>query len=115
MTYRDWDRVRNDVGLPPEQTKVRAIDVKPHHWGVWCTVGDRPEPFVNEIVTRKWSEDGSKILFMLDTHNFMSADPEEVLDLVEMPLSPRPELAALREERDRRDDERMANRPTAKG
>ena len=80
-----WEKLRYDETrgvLPPDHIKVRAIDVEPYHWAVWCTVGDNPNPFCNAIVGRKWSEDGQKIWFMLDTHNFMDADPDEVLELV---------------------------------
>lgn len=79
-----WERLTslNDEIIPPEQVEVRALDAKPHHWAVWCTVGEGKKPFANTIVARKWSEDGEKIWFMLDTHNFMSAHPDEMLSLV---------------------------------
>lgn len=79
-----WDRLTslNNELIPPEQVQIRARDVKPYHWAVWCTVGDSTRPFANTIVSRKWSEDGEKIWFMLDTHNFDSAGPDEMLWLV---------------------------------
>lgn len=65
----------------PEQ-QVRARDVKPFHWAQWCTVGGRSEPFANPICGVKWSEDGQRLWFLLETHNAFSADPDEMLDLM---------------------------------
>lgn len=62
-------------------TKVRALNVKPHRWAAWCSIEDS-EPFANEIVLRRWSDDGTTIWFMLESHNFMKAEPHEELDLV---------------------------------
>jgi len=66
----------------PTQIKKLAIDVTPYEHGIWCVVGTG-DPFVNTIVSRKWSDDGSKIWFMLDSHNFMSAKPDELVEVVE--------------------------------
>ena len=74
----------------PETKKVRAIDVRPYEWGVWCTVGDDKRPFVNRIEHRAWSDDGLSIWFGLETHNSKNAEPDEEIDLV--PLV-RPEFA----------------------
>lgn len=76
----------------PVIVKKRAVDVTPHLHGIYCTVGDS-KPFVNEIVLRRWSEDGKKIWFMLNTHNFDCARPEEEMDVVE--IVPDPDLARL--------------------
>jgi len=87
--------------------RKKAIDVTPLDHGIWCTVCDS-EPFVNAIVLRKWSEDGKKIWFMLDTHNFMDADPDEEIDVVEIePMYP-PKLFRECLEKDKI---KMANRP----
>lgn len=74
----------------PAMVKVRAIDVLPYRFGIWCTVGGWPQPFANEIVGSRWSEDGKKIWFMLETHNFQEADPDELMELVpiDMKMSP---------------------------
>lgn len=69
----------------PECVQIRAVDVRPYHYGVWCTVGGG-ELHTNPIVAMKWSEDGTQIVFMLDSHNFMFEDPNTVLELV--PLEP---------------------------
>ena len=66
----------------PPTVQVRARDVKPYHYGIWCSIGDG-KPFVNTICGVRWSEDGNSIWFMLESHNFDRADPDEVLDLVE--------------------------------
>lgn len=71
----------------PETKRIKARDVRPYHWGIWCTVGDDPKPFVNSIEGRSWSDDGSKIWFMLGTHNFHCAAPDEELDLVAVEAS----------------------------
>jgi hypothetical protein len=71
----------------PKTERVRAIDVKPYEWGIWCTVGGHSEPFVNAIEGRRWSEDGARIWFTLSTLNFQDAAPDEEMDLVPMPPS----------------------------
>jgi hypothetical protein len=65
----------------PEFEAVRAIDVRPYRWGVWCSI-EGGEPFVNVIESRKWSDDGQGIWFCLGSHNFLSAKPAEKLKLV---------------------------------
>ena len=69
---------------PPTVT-IKARDVKPYHFGMWCTVGGG-RPLVNEIVVVCWTDDGKRIKFMLGSHNFWFGDPDEVLDLV--PIEP---------------------------
>jgi hypothetical protein len=77
----------------PAGQKVRAIDVRPYQWAIWCTVADhfgpdgKLKPFANEIEGRKWSDDGQSIWFMLGTHNFYNAKPDDVLELV--PIEPK--------------------------
>ena len=66
----------------PELKRVLARDVLPYHWGVWCTVGGRPEPFSNTIEHVSWSEDGQHLWFMLGTHNFCKAAPDQEIELV---------------------------------
>lgn len=70
----------------PQFQLVKARDVIPYHWALWCTVGDS-KPFANVIVMARWSEDGKRIVFMLDTHNFDQADPDEELELVPCDVS----------------------------
>jgi hypothetical protein len=69
----------------PETVKVKATEVKPYHYGLWCSIEGR-DPFTNPVVGTRWSEDGKHVWYMLDTHNFHRADPDEFLDLV--PLAP---------------------------
>lgn len=71
----------------------RAIDVTPHVHGIWCSVGGS-KPFVNPIVLRRWDEKEEKIVFMLDTHNFDSREPEEEMWVVEIECSAGPEMLA---------------------
>ncbi len=112
-----WQKLLgNNEAVPPTIVKVRAIDIKPYRYGVWCTIEDNPKPFVNEIVNRRWSEDGQHIWFMLDTHNFMKATPEEEVAVVETLTYKEgdygygysPEFLA---NVDRQDAERMSVRP----
>lgn len=67
----------------PNFERIRAVDVQPYRWGQWSSVGGST-PFLNQIVSKRWSENGDRIWFMLDSHNFMSAEPDEVLELVPM-------------------------------
>lgn len=60
---------------------IRARDVIPHEWSLWCSVGDS-EPFENEICLVKWSEDGLSLWFMLESFNFLNATPDKILELV---------------------------------
>jgi hypothetical protein len=66
----------------PAQVRKRAIDVTPYEHSIWCSV-EGCEPFANAIVLRRWQEDGSQIVFMLDSHNFLFAAPDEEIDVVE--------------------------------
>ena len=71
----------------PTIVKKRAIDVTPCHHSIWCSVaGSRL--FANEIVSRKWTDDEKRIVFMLDSFNFMFAEPDELMDVVETAPSP---------------------------
>ena len=67
----------------PEFVKVLARDVVPYLYGVWSSVADG-DPFANQIVHMKWSEDSEHLWFGLETHNTVKARPDEVLELVEM-------------------------------
>ncbi len=92
------------------QVRKRAIDVTPYEHAIWCTVGDS-KPYANTIVSRRWSEDGAKIWFMLDSHNFLSAAPDEEIDVVENETGFY--NAAFQADRLRRDAETMRDRPAA--
>lgn len=71
----------------PPTVAVRARDIKPYHYALWCAIEDG-RPFPNEIVGVKWSEDGAKVVLWLDSHNVYFVGPDEVLDLIEAtPLS----------------------------
>lgn len=93
----------------PTMVKKRAIDVTPYEHGIWCSIGDG-EPFVNDIVMRRWSDDGTRITFMLDSHNFLFAEPDEEIAVVvrEEPYG----SAKFMEDCLRSDAETMKNRPT---
>lgn len=77
--------------------RVRARDVVPHCWGLWSSVMD-DKPFVNPICHVKWSEDGSRLWFMLESFNFYSATPDQMLDLVPIQPGKYIDMAAVRAE-----------------
>jgi hypothetical protein len=92
----------------PETKKVRAIDVVPYRWGLWCTVGDS-KPFVNDIEGVSWSDDGQHIWFMLGTHNFYKAEPNEIVELV--PCEPVTMSEAFMKEEEERHKKFVQSRP----
>jgi hypothetical protein len=94
----------------PTTVLVKAIDVKPHRYALWCTIADS-KPFANEIVHRQWSEDGARIWFGLDSQNVLDAEPDEMLELVEW--DSRFYSAAFLADADREDELMMSRRPTA--
>jgi hypothetical protein len=67
----------------PPTIMVRARDIKPYHYALWCRIEDG-KPFANDIVGVRWSEDGTKLWFMLESHNFFDALPDEMVEVVEM-------------------------------
>lgn len=73
----------------PATVQVRARDVKPYHYALWCSVGSAP--FANEIAVVAWAEDG-RVEMMLESHNFVFEAPDVVLDLI--PIAPHPAMAA---------------------
>jgi hypothetical protein len=87
----------------PKTVKIKAIDVKPYRYAVLCVWEKGEEPFVNEISLRKWSEDGEKIVFMLESFNFLSVRPDEELELVPIE-NPRTNI-------DEQDAETVSRRP----
>jgi hypothetical protein len=99
----------------PPTVKIKAIDAKPHRYALWCSVagedGKQGAPFANEIGPRSWSDDGQHIWFMLDTHNFFKAKPDEELELIPLP-TPKYVTPEMMAERENRDAQKMAKRPT---
>lgn len=92
----------------PIQVQKLARDITPYYHGIWCSVGGG-EPFVNAIELRRWSNDGKHIVFMLGTHNFLKAAPDELIDVVELqPSAP----AGARQHWAEHDALRMAEKPT---
>ena len=87
--------------------KKNAIDITPYEYLYPCILVDKYAEI--EIVSRKWSDDGNKIWFMLDTHNFVSAEPDEELEVI--PFRPKYCTDKFLEDVRRKDKERMDNRP----
>jgi len=93
----------------PKIKQVRALEVVPHFHGIWCSIQDG-EPFVNEIAMRKWSDDGKQIWFMLESHNFVSAEPDELMRVVEIKPNVSEKTKWFWAEHDAKE---MAHRPNA--
>jgi hypothetical protein len=74
------------VSDDPTFVTVRARDVKPYHYGIWSSTGG--EPFANCICGVKWSEDGKHLWFMLESHNFFEAAPDEEVEVVDLTSNP---------------------------
>lgn len=74
----------------PTIQRMKVLDVLPYRYGVYCSIEDG-KPFVNDIVGRQWSEDGEKVIFMLESHNFLFEPPDGELDVVALkPMGHRP-------------------------
>lgn len=95
--------------VSPVMERIKAIDVKDYHWALWCTVGGGP-PHENPIVAARWTDDG-RLSFMLDSHNFFSADPDEELELVRQDVSKLP--ASILADVEKRHRELLARRLTS--
>jgi hypothetical protein len=91
----------------PTIIQKQARDVTPYYHGIWCSIGDG-KPFINPIVHRRWSNDGTKVLFGLDSHNFYSAKPDQWISVVEIEPSCPPSVL---ERNMKRDAAEMANIP----
>ena len=74
------------MSADPIFVTVRARDVKPYHYGIWSSTGG--EPFANCICIVKWSEDGKHLRFMLESHNFFEAAPDEEVEVVDLTSNP---------------------------
>ena len=93
----------NRLPIAPAIVRLRALDVTPYRFGLWCSVGGG-EPFANMICHRAWSDDGTRIIFGLDTHNGYSAAPDE--EMLVVPLD-----GYVPEHQDERDAAFLASRP----
>jgi len=47
----------NRLPIAPAIVRLRALDVTPYRFGLWCSVGGG-EPFANMICHRAWSDEG---------------------------------------------------------
>lgn len=65
---------------------VQARDIRPYLWAYPCFVptgnGSKLKLILNPIVARRWTEDGLKIQFMLESHNFITHEPEMLIRVV---------------------------------
>lgn len=105
----DANRRYSQANMTMEKiVQKRALDVTPHNHALWCSVGGDSEPFANAIDSRQWSQDGARIIFLLDTHNSFSAKPDELIDVIEAPW---PVNSVWYAEWALRDQQDMANRP----
>lgn len=94
----------------PPTIQVLAIAVIPFVHGIWCSFEGR-EPFVNEIVMKRWDEfDPDQVVFMLDSHNFSF---HGAYDMVEVVMRPNVAVGYLDPKRIAEEQERFwASRPT---
>ena len=98
MKLDEFARIANGEPDPdgsPATATVRARDVVPYHYALWSSIGGG-DPFANQIVSAGWSDDGTQVRMMLDSHNFLFIDPDEVLELI--PVDPGPRLGAKYED-----------------
>jgi len=64
----------------PTTHRILARNIRPYHWAVWSSTGG--EPFANTVCLVKWAEDGMRLVFMLDSHNFIFISPDDYIDVV---------------------------------
>ena len=83
MARTQWEHL-TEQDAPPPLVTMKAIDVRPYLYAVWCTVGDDPKPFANDLVHRKWSDDGEFIWWMLDSFNFVKHKPDDLVQVVQI-------------------------------
>jgi len=70
-----------------QRVMVRAQDVVPYHYALWCSFRGG-EPFANPICQVEWSEDGSYLYFLLDSHNTYRVEADAEVELVLREPSP---------------------------
>jgi hypothetical protein len=99
-----------EIEEAPTIIQVRAIDIKPNHYGIYCSIAsiEGGKPFVNPIVLRRWCEDGQRISFMLDSHNFDIYAWDEMVNVVPYTIGYSETLLA---KCDAEDTEAMKHRP----
>lgn len=79
----------------------KAIDVTPLTHAVLCTFpSNREEVVLNTIELRRWTDDKKKIVCLLESHNTLFWDPNEIVEVVEIPPQYHYELMVQCLERD---------------
>lgn len=71
----------------PNTVTLKARDLKPYHYGVWCSVrdpetGNESKPFCNTIVYIRWNGDGKYLWLGLETHNTIKVAPDEDVEVI---------------------------------
>lgn len=61
--------------------EVRGIEVRPYEHAIPCQF-PKKRFILNPVSIRQWSEDGTKITLMLDSHNFLFVKPDEMVEVV---------------------------------
>jgi len=70
------------MSAEPVLVKVKARDVVPGEWALWCCI-EGGQPFANEIACVRWNDNGLALLFMLETFNTIpNVDPDSDMELV---------------------------------
>jgi hypothetical protein len=74
--------------MQSEPKKIRARDIKPYYWGMNCFLGESKTPTLIQIVNMKWDDlDYNKLWIMLETHNYVSVDADEELEVYPMEVN----------------------------
>lgn len=92
--------------------RKRGIDITPYFHALPCTFEEAGYA-EEEIVIRRWCDDGQHIMLMLDCHVSYKVHADEWVDVVE--LEPKFKDAQWFIEAMARDAEKMAQRPTHPG
>ncbi len=104
MTKEELNKIVDEKGV-----KIKAIDITPYFYSMPCELpGD--QFILNEMCCRRWSDNGDKIWWLLDTHNTFSAKPNDLVEVVPTDYHSAGNLERWEAE----DAERMAKRPKTK-
>ncbi len=76
MTEEELDAIVKERGV-----MVKAINIRPYMYSLPCQMPGK-HFILNEICWRKWSDDGNRITFGLDTHNYLFAKAGEMVEVV---------------------------------
>lgn len=79
MTEEELDAIVAERGV-----MVKGINIRFYMYSLPCLIGPERYPILNEMCCRDWHRDG-RISWLLDTHNFFFAKPDEMVQVVPVP------------------------------